>query len=198
LFEGDVNAFHDPGDEHGLSKVAKGFIAGLLRHAPDITAVTNQWVNSYKRLVRGYEAPIYLSWARNNRSALVRVPVIKRGKVDSTRIEYRAPDPACNPYLAFAVVLAAGLKGIEEGYELPPEAATNLYSMTPEELASEGIRPLPASLADAVAAMEGSELVAETLGEHVFEWFIRNKRAEWADYKTQVSQFELDRYLPQL
>jgi glutamine synthetase len=198
LFEGDVNAFHDPGDEHGLSKVAKGFIAGLLRHASDITAVTNQWVNSYKRLVRGYEAPVHLSWARNNRSALVRVPVIKRGKVDSTRIEYRAPDPACNPYLAFAVILAAGLKGIEEGYQLPPEAATNLYNTTPEELASEGIRPLPASLADAVAAMEGSELVAETLGEHVFEWFIRNKRAEWADYKTQVSQFELDRYLPQL
>jgi glutamine synthetase len=198
LFEGDVNAFHDPGDEHGLSKVAKGFIAGLLRHASEITAVTNQWVNSYKRLVRGYEAPVYLSWARNNRSALVRVPVIKRGKVDSTRIEYRAPDPACNPYLAFAVVLAAGLKGIEEGYQLPPEAATNLYAMTAEELASESIRPLPASLADAIAAMEGSELVAETLGEHVFEWFIRNKRAEWADYKTQVSQFELDRYLPQL
>jgi glutamine synthetase len=198
LFEGDVNAFHDPGDEHGLSKVAKGFIAGLLRHASEITAVTNQWVNSYKRLVRGYEAPVHLSWARNNRSALVRVPVIKRGKVDSTRIEYRAPDPACNPYLAFAVVLAAGLKGIEEGYQLPPEAAANLYTLTPEELASEGIRPLPASLADAVAAMEGSELLAETLGEHVFEWFIRNKRAEWADYKTQVSQFELDRYLPQL
>jgi glutamine synthetase len=198
LFEGDVNAFHDPGDEHGLSKVAKGFIAGLLRHASEITAVTNQWVNSYKRLVRGYEAPVHLSWARNNRSALVRVPVIKRGKVDSTRIEYRAPDPACNPYLAFALVLAAGLKGIEEGYSLPPEAATNLYAMTPEELASEGIRPLPASLADAIAAMESSELVAETLGEHVFEWFIRNKRAEWVDYKTQVSQFELERYLPQL
>jgi glutamine synthetase len=198
LFEGDVNAFHDPGDEHGLSKVAKGFIAGLLRHASEITAVTNQWVNSYKRLVRGYEAPVHLSWARNNRSALVRVPVIKRGKVDSTRIEYRAPDPACNPYLAFALVLAAGLKGIEEGYPLPPEAATNLYTMTPEELASEGIRPLPASLADAIGAMESSELVAETLGEHVFEWFIRNKRAEWVDYKTQVSQFELERYLPQL
>jgi glutamine synthetase len=198
LFEGDINAFHDPGDEHGLSKVAKGFIAGLLRHASEITAITNQWVNSYKRLVRGYEAPVHLSWARNNRSALVRVPVIKRGKVDSTRIEYRAPDPACNPYLAFALVLAAGLKGIEEGYPLPPEAATNLYTMTPEELASEGIRPLPASLADAIATMESSELVAETLGEHVFEWFIRNKRAEWLDYKTQVSQFELDRYLPQL
>ena len=198
LFEGEENAFYDAADPYKLSKAGKGFIAGLLRHAKEIAAVTNQTVNSYKRLIPGFEAPVYVSWARNNRSALVRVPVIKRGKVDSTRIEYRAPDPACNPYLAFAVVLAAGLKGIEEGYQLPPEAAANLYTMTPEELASEGIRPLPASLADAVAAMESSELVAETLGEHVFEWFIRNKRAEWADYKTQVSQFELDRYLPQL
>ncbi|MBA2438141.1 MAG: glutamine synthetase [Acidimicrobiia bacterium] len=198
LFEGDVNAFHDPGDEHGLSKVAKGFIAGLLRHAPEITAVTNQWVNSYKRLVVGYEAPVYISWARNNRSVVVNVPHSKRGKSDSTRIEYRAPDPACNPYLAFAMVLAAGLKGIEEGYELPPETQANLYQLTPEELLAEGIRPLPGNLNEAIAAMEGSELAAETLGEHVFEWFIRNKRAEWADYKTQVSQFELDRYLPRL
>jgi len=198
LFEGNVNAFHDPGDEHGLSKVAKGFIAGLLRHAPEITAVTNQWVNSYKRLVVGYEAPVYISWARNNRSVVVNVPHSKRGKSDSTRIEYRAPDPACNPYLAFAMVLAAGLKGIEEGYELPPETQANLYQLTPEELLAEGIRPLPGNLNEAIAAMEGSELAAETLGEHVFEWFIRNKRAEWADYKTQVSQFELDRYLPRL
>ncbi len=198
LFEGDVNAFHDPGDEHGLSKVGKGFIAGLLRHAPEITAVTNQWVNSYKRLVVGYEAPVYMSWARNNRSVVVNVPHSKRGKADSTRIEYRAPDPACNPYLAFAMVLAAGLRGVEEGYELPPETQANLYELTPEELLAEGIRPLPGNLSEAIAAMEGSELAAETLGEHVFEWFIRNKRAEWADYKTQVSQFELDRYLPRL
>jgi glutamine synthetase len=198
LFEGDVNAFHDPGDEHGLSKVAKGFIAGLLRHAPEITAVTNQWVNSYKRLVVGYEAPVYISWARNNRSVVVNVPHSKKGKSDSTRIEYRAPDPACNPYLAFAMVLAAGLKGIEEGYELPPETQANLYQLTPEELLAEGIRPLPGNLNEAIVAMEGSELAAETLGEHVFEWFIRNKRAEWAEYKTQVSQFELDRYLPRL
>ncbi len=198
LFEGDTNAFYDPEDPYLISGVAKRFIAGLLRHASEITAVTNQWVNSYKRLVSGYEAPIHVSWARNNRSALIRIPVVKRGKPESTRIEYRAPDSACNPYLAFAVILAAGLKGIEEGYELPREAATNLFAMTPEELAAEGIRPLPGSLNDAVIEMERSELVAETLGEHVFEWFIRNKRAEWAAYKTHISQFELDRYLPLL
>jgi glutamine synthetase len=198
LFEGDTNAFHDPGDEHNLSKVAKGFIAGVLHHAREITAVTNQWVNSYKRLIVGYEAPVYVSWARNNRSALIRVPVTKRGKAESTRIEYRAPDPACNPYLAFALVLAAGLKGIDEGYELPPEAAANLYEMTPEELLADGIQALPGSLHEAIEEMERSELVADTLGEHVFEWFVRNKRAEWLEYKTQVSQFELDRYLPAL
>ncbi len=198
LFEGDRNAFHDPDDERGLSKVARCFIAGLLQHAREITAVTNQWVNSYKRLVAGYEAPVNVSWAHNNRSALVRVPVAKPGKTESTRIEYRAPDPACNPYLAFAVVLAAGLKGVEAEYELPPEAATNLYTMTPQELASEGIRPLPSNLEEAVAIMEDSELVAETLGEHVFEWFIRNKRSEWYAYTRQITQFELDRYLPAL
>ncbi len=198
LFEGDDNAFHDPADEHGLSIVAKQFIAGLLVHAPEITAVTNQWVNSYKRLVAGYEAPVHVSWARNNRSALVRVPIPKRGKRESTRIEYRALDPGCNPYLAFAVVLAAGLKGIEAGYELPPEASANLFTMTPEELLADGITSLPTNLSESIQVMERSELVAETLGEHVFEWFIRNKRAEWADYKVQVSQFELDRYLPLL
>ena len=198
LFEGDTNAFHDPGDEHNLSKVAKGFIAGVLHHAREITAVTNQWVNSYKRLIVGYEAPVYVSWARNNRSALIRVPVTKRGKAESTRIEYRAPDPACNPYLAFALVLAAGLKGIDEGYDLPPEAAANLYEMTPEELLADGIQALPGSLHEAIEEMEKSELVADTLGEHVFEWFVRNKRAEWLEYKTQVTQFELDRYLPSL
>ena len=198
LFEGDKNAFHDGDDPYGLSEVAKRFTAGLLRHAPEITAVTNQWVNSYKRLVTGYEAPVHVSWARNNRSALVRVPVVKRNKFESTRIEYRAPDSAANPYLAFAVILAAGLKGIEDGYELPREAATNLYTMTAEELAADQIRSLPGSLNEAVAEMERSELMAETLGEHVFEWFIRNKRAEWAAYKTHISQFELERYLPLL
>jgi glutamine synthetase len=198
LFEGDTNAFHDPGDEYGLSKVAKGFIAGLLTHAREITAVTNQWVNSYKRLVVGYEAPVYVAWARNNRSVVVNVPHAKRGKNESTRIEYRAPDPAANPYLAFAVILAAGLRGVQEGYALSEETVANLYHSTPEERMAEGITTLPLSLSEAIAEMEHSELVAETLGEHVFEWFIRNKRAEWTEYKTQVTQFELDRYLPRL
>jgi glutamine synthetase len=195
LFEGDVNAFHDPGDEHGLSKVAKHFIAGLLRHAPEITAVTNQWVNSYKRLIPGYEAPVYICWARNNRSALVRVPLPKRGKMDSTRIEFRSPDPACNPYLAFSVMLAAGLRGIEEGYDLPNEATDNIYELTAEERLAEGLQSLPTSLNDAIEVMEGSELVAEALGEHVFEYFILNKRQEWADYKAYVTPFEIERYL---
>ena len=198
LFEGDVNAFHDPGDEFHLSKVAKGFIAGLLTHAKEITAVTNQWVNSYKRLVVGFEAPVYVAWARNNRSALVRVPGAKQGKDTSTRIEFRSPDPACNPYLAFAVILAAGLKGIDEGYELPPELTANLYEMTEQERLAEGVDALPGSLSDAIKEMEKSELVAEALGEHVFEWFIRNKRAEWTEYKRQVTPFELARYLPSL
>jgi glutamine synthetase len=198
LFEGDVNAFHDPGDEHGLSKAAKGFIAGLLRHAPEMTAITNQWVNSYKRLVPSYEAPVYISWARNNASVVVNVPRSKGDRSESTRIEYRAPDPACNPYLAFACVLAAGLKGIEEGYELPAEATENMYALSPEALEKAGIRALPGNLYDALEEMERSELVRDALGEHVFEWFLRNKRAEWADYKTQVSQFELDRYLHRL
>jgi glutamine synthetase len=198
LFEGDVNAFHDPGDEHGLSKVGRSFIAGLLHHAREITAVTNQTVNSYKRLIAGYEAPVYVCWARNNESALVRVPTPKRGKESSTRIEFRSPDPACNPYLAFSVMLAAGLKGVEEGYELPPEATNNIYEMTPEERAAEGIGSLPQSLTEAISAMEDSELVAETLGEHVFDYFVRNKRAEWLDYKAHVSPWELDRYLGSL
>jgi glutamine synthetase len=198
LFEGDVNAFHDPGDERGLSKVGKAFIAGLLHHAPEITAVTNQWVNSYKRLVEGYEAPVYICWARNNRSALVRLPPAKRGKESSTRIEYRAPDPGCNPYLAFSVLLAAGLKGIDEGYELPDEATNNIFEMTPEERAAMGIRSLPTSLAEAVRVMEGSELVAEALGDHVFEYFLRNKRREWNEYIVGVTPWELERFLPRL
>jgi glutamine synthetase len=195
LFEGDVNAFHDPGDEFGLSKVGKAFIAGLVRHAREITAITNQWVNSYKRLVVGYEAPVYQCWARNNRSALVRVPLPKKGKESSTRVEFRSPDPACNPYLAFSVMLAAGLKGVEEGYDLPPEATNNIYEMTPEERAVEGIGALPQSLKEAVDVMENSELVAEALGEHVFDYVIRNKREEWDDFKTYVTPFEIDRYL---
>jgi len=198
LFEGDVNAFHDPGDEHGLSKVGRSFIAGLLHHAREITAVTNQTVNSYKRLIAGYEAPVYICWARNNESALVRVPAPKRGKESSTRIEFRSPDPACNPYLAFSVMLAAGLEGVEQGYDLPAEATNNIYEMTPEERAAEGIGSLPQSLTEAITVMEDSELVAETLGEHVFDYFIRNKRQEWLDYKAHVSPWELDRYLGSL
>jgi glutamine synthetase len=198
LFDGDTNAFHDEGDEYHLSELGRRFIAGLLRHAGEITAITNQWVNSYKRLIVGYEAPVYVSWARNNRSALVRVPPTKRGKKESTRVEYRATDPAGNPYLVFALILAAGMAGIEGGYELPPEAAANLYELSPEERMADGITALPGSLADAVNVMSSSELVAGTLGEHVFEWFIRNKRAEWADYKKEVTPFELRRYLTTL
>jgi len=198
LFEGDVNAFHDPGDEYGLSKVGRSFIAGLLTHAREITAVTNQTVNSYKRLIAGYEAPVHICWARNNESALVRVPTPKRGKESSTRIEFRSPDPACNPYLAFSVMLAAGLEGVERGYDLPAEATNNIYEMTPEERAAEGIRSLPQSLTEAISVMEDSELVASALGEHVFDYFIRNKRQEWLDYKAHVSPWELDRYLGSL
>ncbi len=198
LFEGDVNAFHDPGDEFGLSKVGRCFIAGLLHHAREITAVTNQTVNSYKRLIAGYEAPVHICWARNNESALVRLPAPKKGKESSTRIEFRSPDPAANPYLAFSVMLAAGLKGVEEGYDLPPEATNNIYEMTPEERAAEGIGSLPQSLTEAISAMEESELVAEALGEHVFDYFIRNKRKEWLDYKAHVTPWELDRYLGSL
>jgi glutamine synthetase len=198
LFRGDENAFTDPNDPSQLSKVGQAFLAGVLHHAPEITAVTNQWVNSYKRLVVGYEAPVYVSWAHNNRSSLVRVPKPKRGKTSSARIEYRAADPACNPYLALTLLLEAGLSGIKNGYQLPAELTENLADMTPHEAIAKGIRMLPTSLSDAVNVMEDSELVANAFGEHVFEWFIRNKRAEWSAYKTHVSQFELERYLPSL
>jgi glutamine synthetase len=198
LFEGDTNAFFDPGDPRSLSKVAQSFIAGLLHHAREITAITNQWVNSYKRLVVGYEAPIYTSWARNNRSVIVNVPPIKHGKAESARLEFRAPDPSCNPYLAFSVILAAGLRGIEEGYPLTDETIANLYELTDAERIAEGIATLPQSLSEALDEMERSDLVADALGEHVFEWFIRNKRNEWMEYKTHVTQFELDRYLARL
>ena len=198
LFEGDENAFFENGDALKMSKIARAFIAGLLVHAREITAITNPTVNSYKRLIPGFEAPVYVSWARNNRSALVRVPITKSGKAASTRIEYRSPDPAANPYLAFSVMLAAGLKGIEQGYDLPSEASSNVFELTDEERAAEGIVQLPQSLSEALDAMAKSELVAEALGEHIFEWFLRNKRQEWLGYKTQVTQFELDRYLRNL
>jgi glutamine synthetase len=196
LFEGDTNAFHEPGTQGGLSKVGEAFIAGLLKHAAEMTAVTNQWVNSYKRLVGGFDAPIYMSWARNNQSALVRVPSVKKGKPSSVRVEYRAPDAACNPYLALSVLLAAGLAGIREGYELPPEVSADVREMTNAERAAVGAKRLPDNLAAALDIMEASDLVAEALGEHVFDWFLRNKRAEWSRYQSHVSRFELETYLP--
>jgi glutamine synthetase len=201
LFEGDQNAFHDSADEYHLSKVAKAFIAGLLKHAREITLVTNQWVNSYKRLITGSgfpvpEAPVYVCWGRHNRSALIRVPMYKPRKEQSTRIEFRSPDPACNPYLAFSVILAAGLKGIDEGYELPPEETDNIYEMTESERRARGLVHLPDDLSEAIAEMESSELVADALGEQVFEYLLRNKRAEWDAYKSYVSPYETERYLP--
>ena len=170
-------------------------MAGLLHHAAEITAVTNQTVNSYKRLVPGFEAPVHVSWARNNRSGLIRVPIAKRGNPTATRIEYRSPDAACNPYLSFSVMLAAGMRGVAEGYELPVEADANLFEIGDEVLAKLGIAQLPQSLSDALRAMESSELVHDALGSHIFEWFLRNKRTEWRAYKTHVSNFEVERYL---
>ncbi len=198
LFKDEQNAFHDADDPYNLSETAKQFMAGLLRHAAEITAITNQTVNSYKRLVPGFEAPVHISWARNNRSGLIRVPIQKRNNEQSTRIEYRSPDPACNPYLAFSVILAAGLRGIREGYELPQEADANLFEIGDDMLEKLGIGQLPQSMSDALQVMEKSELVAEALGEHIFEWFLRNKRAEWRGYKTHISQYELNRYLRSL
>ncbi len=183
LFEGEKSAFYEEGGEHHLSPVARSFIAGLLLHAPEITAVTNQWVNSYKRLHGGGEAPSTISWGPNNRGAMVRIPMYKPNKANSTRIEFRSPDSACNPYLAFALTLAAGLKGIEGNYILHP---------------SNESQTLPGNLHEAILAMEKSDLVKETLGEHVFEYFLRNKRAEWEEYRRQVTAYELDRYLPVL
>jgi len=198
LFEGNQNAFFDASDDTGLSKIGQGFVAGLLTHAQEMSALTNQWVNSYKRLATGYEAPAYVCWGRNNKSALVRVPTAKPGKEASARVEFRAPDSACNPYLTLAAILAAGMRGIEESYELPAEAAEDVSEMTPDERRAAGITTLPASLNAALERMERSDLVADALGEHVFEWFLRNKREEWAAYRGYVTPFEVQRYLPLL
>ncbi len=198
LFEGDQNAFYEAGAEYQLSKTGRQFIAGILKHAPEISVVTNQWVNSYKRMMFGGEAPSYICWGHNNRSAMVRVPMYKPMKGQSTRIELRTIDAACNPYLAYAAVLAAGLKGISEGYELPREAEDDVWALTERERRALGIEPLPRNLNDAIAIAEGSELLAETLGEQVFDYFLRNKRAEWDEYRGQVSAFERDRMLPVL
>jgi glutamine synthetase len=196
LFKGDRNAFFDKDDSYNLSPIAKHYIAGLLKHAPEITAVCNQWVNSYKRLVPGYEAPVYISWARRNRSDLVRVPEYRPGREKATRIEFRSPDPACNPYLAFSVMLAAGLDGIEKEYEVPAPIEENVYEMTEQEKRARKIGTLPASLLEAIMVTEKSDLVRKALGDHVFEAFIKNKRIEWDHYRTQVTEYELKRYLP--
>jgi glutamine synthetase len=195
VFKGDSNMFYDANNLYGLSNFARQFIAGILQNASAITAVANQWVNSYKRLVPGFEAPIHIAWARNNRSALVRVPPIKSGHPEATRIEYRGADAACNPYLLFALILAAGMDGVQNGYELAPEASQNLYSLSEESLSKLHIECLPKDLDDAIEAMERSELVATTLGEHVFTWFIKNKRDEWDSYRREVTPFEISRYL---
>jgi glutamine synthetase len=196
LFKGDRNAFFDKDDEYHLSKIAKSYVAGLLKYAPEITAVTSQWINSYKRLVPGYEAPVYLSWARRNRSDLIRVPEYRPGREKATRIEFRSPDPACNPYLAFSVMLAAGLEGIEKGLEPPKPVEENVYEMTEAQRRKRGIGTLPASLLEATLLTEKSELVRKALGEHVFEAFIQNKKIEWDHYRTQVTEYELKKYLP--
>ncbi len=195
LFRGDRNAFFNPDDEFQLSEVGKWYIAGLLKHAPEITSVTNQWVNSYKRLVPGYEAPVYITWGRRNRSTLVRVPMYKPGKEKATRVEYRSPDPACNPYLAFSVMLAAGMAGIKGKYELPPPTEKDVYLMSADERAKEGIKTLPGSLIEAIALTENSKLVREALGDHTFNNFITSKKVEWDRYRVNVTEWELKEYL---
>lgn len=197
LFTKDGNAFFDADDPQGynLSTVGKQYIAGLLKYAPEFCAVTNQFVNSYKRLVPGYEAPVYITWARRNRSAMVRVPMYKPGKENATRVELRSPDPSANPYLAFAVMLGAGLKGIEEGLELPAEATNNIFHMTEEELETAGIKMLPENLGDAIKLFEDSETMKEILGDHIHKFFVDNKKAEWNEYKAYVTAWEQDKYL---
>jgi len=195
LFKGEKNLFYDAGDPYHLSKIAKGYIAGIIRHAREIIAVTSQWVNSYKRLVPGYEAPVYISWARRNRSAMIRVPMYKPGKELATRIEFRAPDPACNPYLAFAVMLAAGLTGIEKEYDLPAPIEEDIYSMSEKDKKRKKIVTLPGNLYEAILEVEKSKVVREALGRHIFNKFLENKKIEWDRYRTHVSQYEIDKYL---
>ena len=196
LFQGDKNAFFDENDSYYLSEVARHYIAGLLKHAPEITSVVSQWLNSYKRLVPGYEAPVYISWARRNRSDMIRVPDYQLGKEKATRVEFRVPDPACNPYLAFSVVLAAGFAGIEQGYELADPIEENVFEMSSDERKQRGIGTLPMNLSDAISVTEKSELVRKALGDHVFDSFIKNKKIEWEQYRIQVTGYELKRYLP--
>jgi len=203
LFKGEENVFFNPSDPHHLSPIAKSYIAGLLRHSREITLVTNQWVNSYKRLVPGFgplgfEAPVYISWATRNRSDLIRVPEYRPGKEQATRIEYRAPDPACNPYLAFAVMLAAGLEGIEKEYPCPEPVTENVFEMTEEERRERGIDQLPGSLYEAIEAAESSQVLRRCLGDHLFQSLLTNKKLEWDTYRRQVTDYEVKRYLPML
>ena len=198
LWRDGRNAFYDPDDEYHLSEVAKGFIAGQLRHAREMACVFAQWVNSYKRLVPGYEAPVYTAWSRRNRSALIRVPVHQPGKEHLTRAEIRCPDPACNPYLTFAVLLHAGLDGIEKGYELPPPMDLNLYDLGHDERLKAGVESLPESLGEAIELGAESELLLRAFGEHIHSRFVEIKRAEWEDYRVQITPYEIERYLPVL
>ncbi|PKM97447.1 MAG: glutamine synthetase [Elusimicrobia bacterium HGW-Elusimicrobia-1] len=195
LFSGERNAFYEAKDKYHLSEMAKHFIAGVLKHVPEMCIVTNQWVNSYKRLVPGFEAPAYISWARRNRSALVRVPMYKPGKEMATRIELRFPDPACNPYLSFAIMLAAGLEGVRNKYPMPEPIEKDIFHLTEDEREKEGIKTLPGSLIEAIEAAEKSELLKKTLGDHVFGKLIENKKIEWDMYRTQVTEYEIKKYL---
>ncbi|NQT29681.1 MAG: glutamine synthetase [Candidatus Saganbacteria bacterium] len=196
LFKGKTNAFYEKADKYHLSKIGKAYIAGILKHAPEIVSILAPWVNSYKRLVPGYEAPVYIAWSRRNRSALVRVPMYQPGKEAATRMELRCPDPSGNPYLQLAVMLSAGLRGVEEEYKLGDPMELNLYHLTDEERAERGIKSLPASLGEAIHKTEKSELVRETLGDHTFERFIELKKKEWDEFRIQVTEYELKKYLP--
>jgi glutamine synthetase len=196
LFKNGDNAFFDDKGEYNLSEVGRCYLAGILRHSREIVAVTNQWVNSYKRLVPGYEAPVYVAWGQRNRSALIRVPLYKPGKARATRVEFRCPDPACNPYLAFAVMLAAGLKGIEGKYKLPDPVEEDIYLMSRDERRGKGIKTLPDSLYSSLEIAQESDLVRETLGGHVFSKFLENKFIEWANYRVQVTEYEIEKYMP--
>ena len=196
IFKGDRNAFFSKDDKYYLADTAMKFIAGQLKHAREMSSVFAQWVNSYKRLVLGYEAPVFIAWSKRNRSALIRVPMYHPGKENATRAELRCPDPACNPYLTFAVMLHAGLEGIEKNYKLPEPMEKNLYHLSSEERKEMGIESLPDSLGEAVLVAEKSKLVKKALGDHVFSRFINLKKKEWEDYRIQLTKYELDKYLP--
>jgi glutamine synthetase len=198
LFKGSSNTFFDPADKYHLSKEAKGFIAGQLKHARELSGIFAQWVNSYKRLVPGYEAPVYVAWSQRNRSALIRIPLYKPGSEQATRAEIRCPDPACNPYLTFACLLHAGLEGIEGNYQLPAPMETNLYHLTPSEREERGIVALPETLGEAMEELQHSRLLRRALGPHIFDHYIELKRKEWDEYRVQLTHWELDRYLPAL